>query len=83
VKLLRVRAVSGGEPAGYAETTKSGLVVKPRDANGLSKAILILCRNRELTAEAGHNGWQNVSENMTSEEIGERIWKSSHVLESN
>lgn len=37
----------------------------------------------ELTAEVGHNGWQNVSENMTSEKIGERIWKSSHVLESN
>jgi glycosyltransferase involved in cell wall biosynthesis len=67
--------VSSGEPARYVETTKSGLVVKPRDATGLSKAVLTLCRDRRLAAELGHNGWQHVSENMTSEKTGERMWK--------
>jgi len=65
--------VSGGEPARYVEATSSGLVVKPRDAQGLAEAVLKLYGDEKLASELGLNGWQYVSANLTVEKIGERI----------
>ena len=67
--------VSGGEPARYVEATSSGLVVKPRDAQGLAEAVLKLYGDEKLAYELGLNGWQFVSENLTVEKIGERMYE--------
>ncbi len=67
--------VSGGEPARYVEATKSGLVVKPKDAYGFAEAVLRLYKDKKLASELGWNGWQYVSENLTTEKTGERIYE--------
>lgn len=67
--------ISGGEPAKYIEATRSGLVVKPSDADGFAKAVLRLYKDRALASELGWKGWQHVSKNVTSEKIGERMFK--------
>jgi glycosyltransferase involved in cell wall biosynthesis len=65
--------VSGGEPARYVESTKSGLIVKPRDASGFAEAVIRLYKDRKFASELGCNGWQHVSGNLASVEIGERM----------
>jgi colanic acid biosynthesis glycosyl transferase WcaI len=65
--------VSSGEPARYIETTKSGLVVKPKDASGFAKSVIRLYKDRLAGAELGMNGREHVSEYLTSEKIGERM----------
>ena len=67
--------VSGGEPARYVEKTKSGIVVKPNDAYGLADAIIRLYKDRQLASELGWRGWRYVSENLTVEKIGERMYE--------
>jgi len=67
--------VSSGEPARYVEATGSGLVVKPKDAYGFAEAVVRLYRDRKLAAELGWNGWRYVSENLTAEKIGERMYE--------
>ena len=67
--------VSGGEPARYVEATGSGLIVKPKDAHGFAKAVVTLYKDRKLAAELGQNGWRHVSENVTTEKIGERMYE--------
>jgi len=74
-----VICVSGGEPAMYVEATGSGLVVKPKDADGLAEAVVRLYRDRKLATELGRNGWLHVSKNLTAEKVGERMY---HVLAS-
>lgn len=66
--------VSGGEPARYVETSESGLIVKPRDAVGLAKAVVRLYKDRRLGLELGIKGRDYVSEHLTSEKIGERMY---------
>ena len=66
--------VSDGEPARYVKATKSGLVVKPGDAKDLVAAILKLYNDRNLSSVLGSNGWQYVSDNLTMEEIGKRMY---------
>jgi len=80
-----VICVSGGEPARYVEATGSGLVVKPKDADGLAEAIVRLYKDRKLAAELGWNGWHHVSENATTEKIGEYMYDllASVVLSKN
>jgi glycosyltransferase involved in cell wall biosynthesis len=65
--------VSNGESAKYIETTKSGLVVKDRDARSFAEAVVKLHEQKELAAELGFNGLRFVSEKLTVEKIGERI----------
>jgi len=67
--------VSGGEPARYVEATECGLVVKPTDAYGFAEAVVRIHKDRKLAAEFGWNGWRYVSENLTAEKIGERMYK--------
>jgi len=67
--------VSGGEPARYVEATGSGLVVKPKDADGFAEAVVRLYRDRKFAAELGWNGWRYISENLTTEKIGERMYE--------
>lgn len=67
--------VSNGEPARYVEATESGLVVKPGDAFGFAEAVVRLYEDRKFAAELGWNGWQHVSENLTSERIGKRMYQ--------
>jgi glycosyltransferase involved in cell wall biosynthesis len=67
--------VSGGEPARYVESTKSGLIVKPRDASGFAEAVIRLYKDRKLGAELGQNGWCHVSTNLTAEKIGGRMYE--------
>ncbi|MCK4482748.1 glycosyltransferase family 4 protein, partial [Candidatus Bathyarchaeota archaeon] len=77
--------VSGGEPARYVEATGSGLIVKPKDAYGFAEAVVRLYKDRKLAAELGWNGWQHVSENVTTEKIGEYMYEvlASVVLSKN
>jgi glycosyltransferase involved in cell wall biosynthesis len=65
--------VSNGESAKYIETTKSGLVVKDRDARSFAEAVVKLHEQKELAAELGFNGLRFVSEKLTVEKIGERM----------
>jgi len=67
--------VSCGEPARYVETTCCGLVVKPKDALGFAEAVVRVYKDRKFAAELGWNGWRYVSENLTSEKIGERMYE--------
>ena len=67
--------VSGGESARYVERTKSGIVVEPNDAYGLAEAVIRLYKDRQLASKLGWNGWLYVSENLTMERIGERIYE--------
>jgi glycosyltransferase involved in cell wall biosynthesis len=70
-----VICVSGGEPAKYVEETRSGLVVKPKDADGFADAVVRLYNDRKLASELGWNGWRYVSANLTRERIGERMYE--------
>ena len=65
---------SKGESAKYIESTRSGLVVRPKDPKALAEAILTLYQNRDLAQELALNGWKYVSENLTSEKIGESMY---------
>jgi glycosyltransferase involved in cell wall biosynthesis len=65
---------SQGESAAYINSTKSGLVVEPGNPESLVVAILELFRNKKLAWELGANGYRNVSENLTSDRIGERLY---------
>jgi len=64
---------SAGQPARYVEETNSGIVVKPRDHEGLAKAIFYLKENKEEAERLGENGWKYVSERLTIEKIGSRM----------
>jgi len=66
--------VSSGEPARYVESTKSGLIVKPRDASGFAEAVIRLYKYRLAGAELGKNGREYVSKYLTSEKIGEKMY---------
>jgi len=66
--------VSKGEPASYINFTKSGLVVEPGNSEALAATILRLYKDRKLAWELGTNGYKNVSQNLTSERIGERLY---------
>jgi colanic acid biosynthesis glycosyl transferase WcaI len=66
---------SEGESARYVQMTKSGLVVNPGDPEALAQAVLKLYKDRKLAHELGLNGWRYVSENLTCEKIGERIYQ--------
>ena len=67
--------VSGGEPARYVESTNSGLIVKPKDASGFAEAVITLYTNEEFGTKLGLNGREYVSEHLTSEKIGDRMYK--------
>jgi glycosyltransferase involved in cell wall biosynthesis len=72
--------VSGGEPARYVEASGSGLIVKPRDADGFAEAVTRLYTDRRFAAELGMNGREHVSEHLTSEKIGEQMLKVISLL---
>jgi glycosyltransferase involved in cell wall biosynthesis len=65
--------VSGGEPARYVESTRSGLIVKPKDASGFAKAVITLYTDEESGTRFGMNGREYISENLTAEKISERM----------
>jgi glycosyltransferase involved in cell wall biosynthesis len=67
--------VSGGEPARYIESTKSGLVVKPRDVSGFAETVIRLYKDRQTGLKLGMNGREYVSEHLTSKKIGERMYR--------
>ena len=66
--------VSGGEPARYVESTKSGLIVKPKDVGGFAETVIKLYKDRLAGAELGVNGREYVSAHLTLERIGERMY---------
>jgi glycosyltransferase involved in cell wall biosynthesis len=66
--------VSGGEPARYIESTNSGLIVKPSDANGFAETVIRLYKDKQLSSELGIRGKEYVSEYLTSQKIGERMY---------
>jgi glycosyltransferase involved in cell wall biosynthesis len=70
-----VICVSGGEPARYVELTNSGLIVKPKDACGFAEAVIRLYKDEQFGAELGKNGKKHVSEHLTSQKIGERMYR--------
>lgn len=65
--------ISAGEPARYVEFTGSGLIVKPKDADGFAEAVIRLYNDWELDTQLGLRGRRYVSENLTAERIGERM----------
>jgi len=50
------------------------LCVVPMDPEALANAVLRLYRDRKLAWVLGWNGWKHVSENLTSERVGERMY---------
>ena len=66
---------SRGEPAQYVQSTRSGIVVPPEDPEALSEVVLELYRDKEKRQRLGSNGWKYVSENLTYERIGERMYQ--------
>jgi len=66
---------SQGQSAKYIRSTDSGLVVKPEDHKALAEAILRLYRDNKSRQRLGKNGAYYVSQNMTSEKIGERMFR--------
>jgi glycosyltransferase involved in cell wall biosynthesis len=66
--------VSNGEAARYIESTESGLVIEPGDANGFAEAVTRLYGDRQLCVELGLKGREYVKEHMTSEKIGARMY---------
>jgi glycosyltransferase involved in cell wall biosynthesis len=66
---------SQGQSAKYIRSTDSGLVVKPEDHQALAEAILKLYRDEKLRHRLGMNGSYYVSQNLTSEKIGEQMLK--------
>ena len=75
--------VSDGETAGYVEATKSGLVVKPKDKTGFVDAITKLYVNRQLSAELGANGQKYVSQYLTIDKIGEKMYNELILCAAN
>jgi glycosyltransferase involved in cell wall biosynthesis len=68
--------ISCGEPARYVEATRSGLIVKPKDAKGFADAVIRLYKDHRLASKLGSNGRHCVSRNLTVEKIGERMFKT-------
>jgi glycosyltransferase involved in cell wall biosynthesis len=68
-----VLCVSSGEPARYIKSTKSGLIVKPKDAHSFAEAVIQLYNNEKIRAELGQTGKKYVSEHLMSNKIGERM----------
>jgi len=66
---------SNGEPGRYINLTSSGLVTKAGDSKALADAILRLYEDRELQLKLGMNGLKYVSENVTCEKIGFRMYE--------
>ena len=66
--------VSSGESARYIETSKSGLIVKPKDAKGFAEAIITLFEDEEYCNKLGLNGREYVSKHLTSKKVGERMF---------
>ena len=67
--------VSSGEAARYVEDSNSGLIVKYGDAHSFAEAVTKLYKNKELAAKLGRNGRSYVSNNLTSEKIGEGMYE--------
>lgn len=65
---------SMGEPTQYIRSTESGVVVPPGDPEALSEAILELYRDRKKGRRLGSNGWKHVSEHVSQEKIGEKMY---------
>ena len=72
--------VSGGEPTRYVESTKSGLIVKPKDATGFAEAVIRLYKDKQLGSELGRAGREYVSEYLTSQKIGDRMYRLFQFL---
>jgi glycosyltransferase involved in cell wall biosynthesis len=49
--------------------------VKPEDANGFAEAVMKLYKDTKLSSELGMKGKEHVSEFLTSQKIGERIYE--------
>jgi glycosyltransferase involved in cell wall biosynthesis len=65
--------VSSGEPARYVESTKSGLIVKPKDVSGFAESVIRLYKDEDSAIKLGLNGREHVSKYLTSQKIGERM----------
>jgi glycosyltransferase involved in cell wall biosynthesis len=74
---------SKGESRNYIVSSNSGLVVNPGDSAAFAQAIMTLYNDKALAESLGLNGWKYVSNNLTSEHVGERIYsifESAHAL---
>lgn len=80
-----ITCVSGGKPVRTVKAAGSGLIVKPKDAGGLAEAVVKLYKDRELGAELGMESMEYVSEHLTAQKIGERMYEvmASDVLSKN
>lgn len=65
--------VSSGEAARYVEATRSGLIVKPKDAHGFVEAVKRLYMDSRFGEELGKKGRDYVSEHLTAGKIGQRM----------
>lgn len=59
-----------GHPADYVEKTRSGIVVKPGDYEGLAEAVLFLKQNPDVARRMGRSGRHYVEEHLSIEAIG-------------
>ncbi len=61
---------SGGMSGRYISDTGSGIVVRPGDYEGLSKAVLYLRDNRDVADKLGASGRKYAENNLSIEKIG-------------
>jgi glycosyltransferase involved in cell wall biosynthesis len=70
-----ILCVSKGESASYIQKTGSGVVINPGDVLGLINAITCLRQNRSICEKFSLNGKNYISNNLTTEKIGERMYR--------
>lgn len=72
--------VSNGEASKYVTETRSGLVIKPKNKDAFTDAVVKLYTNRQLANELGFNGHEYVSKYLTVDKIGEKMYTELIVM---
>lgn len=73
---------SDGASSIYISSTKSGIVIKPGDSASLTNVVLQLYKDKQLRQKLGLNGWNHISQNLTLQKIGERMFSVFHSVVS-
>jgi len=74
---------SSVQPGRYVSKPKSGIVIRPRHYDVLTKSTLYLRENQDVAEELGASGRRYVENNLSIEKIGlrmKRLFEALHVL---
>ncbi len=64
---------SSGTPGRYVAETKSGIVVKPGDYEGLAKAIMYTYNHRDIMNGFGIAGRRYVEKNLSLDSVSSKL----------